>query len=52
MKSAKMDGRMVSERWGKDGEKFHIRKKGEKEVADSVRSLIPAIVRGSVLLMC
>lgn len=52
MKSVEMDGRMASERWWKDGEEFRVRKKVRKEVGDSVRSLIPAIVRGSVLLMC
>lgn len=52
MKSAELDGRMVSERRWKDGEEFRVRKKVRKEVGDSVRSLIPAIVRGSALLMC
>lgn len=52
MKSAELDGRMVSERRWKDGEEFRVKKKVRKEVGDSVRSLIPAIVRGSALLMC
>lgn len=46
------DGRMVSERWWKDGEEFREKKKVRMETGDSEKSLIPAIVRGPALLMC